>query len=142
MAIKLTPREIAEKHAQRLIGATQDIERGVSRVTESPMEKAAENVDKYLAGVQRAAQSGKWQAGLRRMDLGEWKDRMIKKGIPRIAAGVQASMGKTTAFWEDMLPHIEQGKATISSMPDLTLEHNIARMTSFVRHMAEFKRRS
>ncbi|KKK95972.1 hypothetical protein LCGC14_2667420, partial [marine sediment metagenome] len=43
-------------------------------------------------------------------------------------------------FAEDLLPHIDAGQAKLKSMPDITLEDNIARMSTFVRHMANMKR--
>jgi len=40
-----------------------------------------------------------------------------------------------------LLPHIDRGKEKIKAMPDVTLDDNINRMTSFIRHMSELKRK-
>jgi len=37
---KLTPAEYAEKHARRLKASTEDIRKGVAKVTEAPTAKA------------------------------------------------------------------------------------------------------
>jgi len=136
--VKLTPQEATLKQATRLKAALPDITRGVQRVTDSPMDKAALKVDKYLQNVTAAATSGKWQTGLRNVSLAEWKDKFIKKGVPRISAGIDAANAKVEKFYAKLFPHINAGQETMKSMPDLTLDDNINRMVAFSRHMAEF----
>ncbi len=138
---RVTPEEYQEKHARRLKGATEDIRRGVERVTQSPTEKAAAKADKFLAKVTESVQSGKWQSGLRRVTLEDWKGKMIDKGIARIPQGIDGARDKVIAFAGELLPHVDRGVEKVRNMPDLTLEDSINRMTSFVRHMSEFKRR-
>jgi hypothetical protein len=45
-----------------------------------------------------------------------------------------------TAFAEELLPFIDRQRAKLANMPDVTLDDNINRMTSFIRGMADFKR--
>lgn len=137
---KLTPQEFQEKHARRLTASVEDIRKGIDKVTESPMEKAAAKKDKMLANLTAAVTDGRWEKGLRRVTLEDWKKKTRDVGVGRIAAGIQAASGKVVAFAEELLPHIDSGQAKLSAMPDLTLEDNIARMSTFVRHMAGFKR--
>lgn len=132
--------EIAAKWRQRTAAATQAMEDGVNAVTEAPTHKAAAAVDRMVAGVQRAAAEGKIQAGLLRVDLASWKKSMREKGIPRIATGVAAAEGDFGAFMAEFMPHIEQGKQKLKSMPRGTIEQNIARMVETVRHNASFRR--
>ena len=141
MAVKRNPNDVAQKWARNLGNAVQDIQRGVQSVTDSPMEKAAAKKDKMLQRLTEAVQSGKWEEGLRRVSLQEWKEAFIKKGIPRIAQGAAASQQKMAEFMAELLPHIEQGRAQLQQMPDLTLEDSIARVTWWVRHMSQFKRK-
>lgn len=137
---KLTAAEFQEKHARRLKGAVEDIRRGIDRVTENPCEKAAAKQDKMLANLQASVASGKWAGGLKRVSLDEWKKKARDKGVNRIAAGIDGAADKVRAFAEDLLPHIDREKAKLAGMPDVTLEDNINRMTSFIRGMANFKR--
>lgn len=139
---KLTPEQFAEKHARRLKGAVEDMRQGIERVTESPTLKAAAKKDKMRAGINAAIDSGKWERGLKRVTVDEWKSKMIDKGLGRIAAGIDAAQAKVTAFASELLPYQDRLKSDISKMPDLTLEDNINRMTSFVRGMSKFKRSS
>lgn len=137
---KLTAVEFQEKHARRLKGAVEDVRKGIDRVTENPCEKAALKQDKMLTNLTAAVSSGKWAAGLKRVSLEDWKKNARDIGVNRIAAGIDGAKTKVIAFAEQLLPHIDREKAKIASMPDVTLDDNINRMTSFVRGMANFKR--
>lgn len=132
--------DAAEKHARRTIGAVEDYKAGVTRVTESPTAKAAASKDKWIAGIQRAAEKGKFEAGLRRVSLDQWKSKTLNKGAGRIPAGVNESKPKTEAFFKDFLPHVAAGQAKLSGMPSNTLEDNIGRMVEMTRHNAGFSR--
>lgn len=137
---KVTPQQFTEKWQRRLSGATTDIQNGINRVDTSPTEKAAAKQDKMLANVTAAVQSGKWANGLRRVTLNDWKTAAVNKGIPRISQGVQGAGGKVTAFASQLLPFQDSLKGKIDSMPDLTLDDSINRMTTWIRGMATFKR--
>jgi len=137
---KLTATEFQEKHARRLKAAVEDVRKGIDRVTENPCEKAALKQDKMLTNLTAAVTSGKWAAGLKRVSLEDWKKNARDIGVNRIAAGIDGAKTKVIAFAEQLLPHIDREKAKIATMPDVTLDDNINRMTSFVRGMASFKR--
>lgn len=137
---KLTASEFQEKHARRLKAAVEDVRKGIDRVTENPCEKAALKQDKMLTNLTAAVTSGKWAAGLKRVSLEDWKKNARDIGVNRIAAGIDGAKTKVIAFAEQLLPHIDREKAKIAAMPDVTLDDNINRMTSFVRGMANFKR--
>ena len=140
MANNLSPSAIAEKHARRTIGASQDLIAGVNSVTVSPTEQAAKKQDKLIQNWTDAVQSGKWARGLRAVSLDDWKKAMIEKGAPRVAAGIANSRAKIEAFFAELLPYQADLSAKISQMPDLTLEDSIARMTAQVRGMSNFRK--
>ncbi len=137
---KLTPQEFQEKHARRLTASVEDIRRGIDRVTVNPCELAIKKKDKMLANLTAAVNDGRWEKGLARVSLEDWKTKTRDVGVGRIAAGIQAASTKVVAFAEELLPHIDAGQAKLANMPDITLEDNIARMSTFVRHMANMKR--
>jgi hypothetical protein len=137
---KLTAAEFQEKHSRRLKAAVEDVRKGIDRVTEAPTAKAAAKQDKMLTNLTRSITDGKWAAGLKRVSLEEWKRKARDVGVNRIAAGIDAAKDKVVSFAEDLLPHIDRGSEKIKTMPDVTLDDNINRMTTFIRHMAGFKR--
>ena len=137
---KLTPAEFQEKHARRLKAATEDVRRGIDRVTENPCDKAAAKQDKMLTNLTASVTSGKWANGLKRVSLDDWKKKARDIGVNRIAAGIDGAKEKVVAFAEVLLPHIDRGQDKIKGMPDITLDDNINKMNTFIRHMAELKR--
>jgi len=137
---RLTAVEFQDKHARRLKASVEDIRRGIDRVTESPTEKAAAKQDKFLTNLQAAVAAGKWSAGLKRVSVDEWKKKARDVGVNRIATGIDAAKDKVVEFASQLLPFIDRQQAAIANMPDLTLDDNINRMTTFIRGMANFRR--
>ena len=137
---KLTATEFQEKHARRLKAAVEDVRKGIDRVVENPCEKAAAKQDKMLTNLTASVASGKWAAGLKRVSLEDWKKKARDIGVNRIAAGIDGAKTKVVAFAEVLLPHIDRQLDKIKTMPDVTLDDNINRMTTFIRGMAEMKR--
>jgi len=138
---KLTPVQFREKHARRLKQSVEDIRQGVERVTSSPTVKAASKVAKMRANILAAIDSGKWEGRLKAVTLEEWKDKMKNIGINRIAAGIDGAAAKVENFAAQLLPYQDKLKSDIERMPDVTLEDNIGRMTSFIRGMAKFSKK-
>lgn len=137
---KLTAAQFQEKHARRLKASTEDMRAGIDRVTENPCEKAAARQDKMLTNLTNAVTNGKWANGLRRVSLEDWKRKARDVGVNRVAAGIDAASAKVVAFAEVLLPHVDRGRDKIMGMPDVTIDDNINRMTTFIRHMAELRR--
>ena len=137
----MTSQQFREKHARRLKGAIDDMRRGIENVTEAPGVKAAAKSDKMLQNLQEAISSGKWADRVKSVSLDDWKNKMISKGLPRVAGGIDASAAKVEEFAEQLLPYVDSVKKSIAPMPDLTLEDNINRMVAFSRKMSQFKKR-
>jgi hypothetical protein len=137
----MTPQEFAEKHNRRTKAALEDMSNGISKVTVSPTSQAAAKQNKMLANLQASVNNGTWATRLRAVSLESWKDKMINKGIPRVAGGLDASIGKVADFAAQLLPAIDSAVAKIKTMPDLTIEDSISRMTTFVREMSKFSKK-
>ena len=138
---KLTPEEFAEKHNRRTKAALEDMRTGIERVTEAPTLKAAQKKEKMKAHLLQAVDSGKWETGLKRVSLEEWKSKMVDLGVNRVSAGLDANKVKVQDFASQLLPHIDAGQKAIEKMPDVTLEDSVNRMVAFIRHMSKFSRK-
>lgn len=136
----LTPQQFREKQARRLKGAMEDMRLGVNNVTEAPTAKAAQKQEKMLANLTQAVNDGKWKRGLLSVSNEDWKEKMLNKGLPRVAAGIDAAAAKVEDFASKALPYIAAGQAQVDKMPDLTLEDNIARSNAMIRHMSKFQK--
>ena len=134
-----TSQEVTDKWKKRLKGSTEEIRKGVDRVTTAPSSEAIKKQEKMLAKLIEAIESGRWKKGLEKYSLEDWKRDMKEKGITRISQGVDSADAKMTEFYDWLLPRVEDGKRKIDAMPDVSLEDNIARMTTYIRHMADKK---
>lgn len=132
---------IAEKFVRRTQAATQDMVNGVNAVTVNPAQQAIAKETKLQNNWNEAITSGKWRRGMQTVTLESWKDSMVKKGAPRVAAGVQAAQSKMEAFYGELLPYQDQGLTKLAAMPDMTFEDSINKAVTWMRHMKNFKRR-
>lgn len=137
---KLSAVEFREKHARRLKASSEDIRAGIERVTVAPTHLAAKAKAKMKANIIRSIDDGKWERGLLRVDVAEWKEKAINKGLPRISIGIDEAAGKVEAFASDFLPFLDKVATKVNAMPDVTLEDSIARMTTQIREVSKFKR--
>jgi len=134
--------EIAKKWQRNLAGSTESIRQGIQAVAVSPTEKAAQQADAYLLGVQQSVADGKFQSGLRRVSLDDWKRAALEKGVPRIASGAAAAQSDVADFLTEFLPHVERGQQILESMPRGDLQQNIARAVAMIEHNSKFRRRA
>jgi hypothetical protein len=131
--------DVAAKWANNLGAAGPAIQKGVQAVQTAPTQLAAKNADGYLAGIQRAVASGKWQANLNKVSLQQWQSAMINKGLPRIQSGAQIGKTNMQTFMTNFLPYVYNAQQQLSSQPRGNLEQNIARMTTFIRAIANYQ---
>lgn len=130
---------VLDKWTRNMTAAVPTIKAGILAVSESPMEKAANAADRYVEGVRRAKESGKFQAGLRSVTLEQWKQLAGEKGTARIAQGVTAAKDKMRQFLDKLLPYTEQASREIQAMPKGTPEASMARMMRNFEIMSRFK---
>lgn len=139
MPVRLTPQQFAVKWGNRLKGSLDDIRQGIDRVSEAPGVAAAAKADKWQQRVSSAESKRKWQRRVGAVSLEDWKTAIRDKGLPRIAAGVDASQSKMERFGAQLFAHQNEGLRIIEGMPDLVLEDSINRMTTWCRHMNQFE---
>lgn len=134
--VSMTAQQYAELWKNGLTSAVQKTKDGVNRVQENPMQKAAARADAYLAGVQRAVQSNRWQNGLNAVDLQSWKTITMQKVGERLAGGAAGAVPKMQKFGAWLIPAVNNASQAIDGMPKLNLQDSINRMVTFVTTMA------
>lgn len=132
---KVSPTEYAEKWGRRMKGATADIQRGVEQVTESPGVAAARQAQLFLQKLSEAIASGKWQRAVAGVSAQDWKDSMIRKGLQRIAAGVDQAQPSQVQMAQKLLADVDAAVAEVNKTPRGDLETNIGRAATFARSM-------
>jgi len=135
---RLTPEERAEKQINRLSAATEDIRKGVERVTEAPGAKAAKQQQKMRTKLLAKIDDGTWAKRVASVPLEDWKRLMIEKGVANIPTGIAASRDKLVKFASQQLAYQDRIDRELKGKPSVTLEDNINRMIFQVREMAKF----
>jgi len=132
---RVTAIEYQEKHARRLKASTEDIRKGIDRVTEAPGVKARAAQELLIQRFTDAVRSGKWGENVAGVSLQEWQNAFKNKGVDRIAAGIDAAKNKTIKSAEKLLATVDAAAAKVHAMPKGTIDDSIARMTTFSREM-------
>ncbi len=138
---RLSASEYAEKWARRLSGASEDVKKGIGRVTEAPGVKAAANQEAMRINLNKSIDDGTWAAQTRKVSLEDWKKAAIDKGTARLASGVQAAQASQVPMAEKLLAAVDASVAEANQIKRGDLEANVQRMTTFVRGMAKRKLR-
>jgi len=138
--VRVTAEEFQAKHARRTSAALDDMRLGVERVTEAPGVRAAAQEKKMRQNLLAAIDNGKWRRRVSSVTLESWKADMLEKGVTRVTGGLERAKDKTIDFAGKLIAHQNGILAKLDTMPDLTLEDSIARMTFQVREMVKFKR--
>ena len=136
---KLTAQEYVDKQARNLKNSTEDIRRGISRVTEAPGASAIRKQDKMLNNVTDAINSGLWAKKTAAVSVQDWKDAAINKGVNRIASGIDAAKQKNLPKAERLLAAVDSAAGAANALPSDTLDDSIRRMETFVRRMHDSK---
>ena len=134
----LSPADGARLWAQRLAGSTSRIQAGVQGVTQSPSQKAIAQQSVLLQNFTNAVTSGKWATNLGRVQLGDWQQAMITKGLPRIQSGAAAGQSKMEQVNARLYPYIESGRQSLPPRGDLSA--NTQRAVQWIEYMSRFRR--
>lgn len=138
MPVKSSSTDATAKWLANLSAASGRMQSGAMGVTKAPGVAAAAAADKWLAKV--TASKAKFASRVASVSLQDWQNAYINVGIPRVAQGAQAKQSKVQAFFDEFLPYLQRGMATIDNMPSVTLEDGIARASAMIRYNAKFKR--
>jgi hypothetical protein len=132
--------QAAENWVAGLGNANKKMTDGINATTVAPTQLAIAAIPRQVAGVIRAAQEGKTEAGLARVSLQDWKNAMLTKGVQRVSSGAAAAKGKFANFMGEFLPHVQSVVAGLPPRGDT--EQNIQRAVEMMRGNARFRRRA
>lgn len=135
-----TPSEAASKWKTNIQASTTEVELGVSKVDENPMQKAVAQQAKMQENWLAAVQSGKWARNTGAVTLQEWKNAMIQTGIPRIRQGAEKAMPKLQAYYQKVFPLMQSLEDEIAAMPSRDINDSIARATRWMLGMNEISK--
>jgi hypothetical protein len=133
----INAQQAADNWAASMQNVAAKVKAGVQSLQVSPTALAAAAVERQVAGVMRAAQSGKTASALNSVSLSSWQNAMINKGSPRIASGATAAKPKMVSFMNQFLPFMQNLVANLPARGDL--QTNISRATAVMNGAAQFQ---
>ncbi len=136
---RVNAQEYAEKWGRRMKGSTEDMRRGIERVKEAPGKMAAAQKELLKAKLIASIDDGTWERNVAGVSLADWQSKMLDKGLPRVAAGVDAAADKQVVMADKLLKAVDESVAEANRTPRGTLEDNITRMTTYARAMNKRK---
>ncbi len=139
MAKVLTAQQIADKQVRRAQAAVQDYKDGIMNTKENPMVKAAQAVDQWMAGIQKAYADGTYVDNLMNTPKSVWQDAAVKKGGATYASGVAGAQATIADFHQQRQQQQQQIDAQLASMPRGDFQQNVQRMLTQVTAMKNFK---
>lgn len=131
--------DVVARWKKGMTGSVAKIKDKINGLTVNPMLQAAQQKEAYVNGVMEAAESGRWEDGLKSVDFQAWKQKTAEIGTQRIAAGVEAATAKQVNFFSQLLPFTDAVSRQIQAMPKGNLEDNIQRAIATMRAMSQFK---
>lgn len=114
------------------------VSQGVDAVQTAPGELAAQAEDRWAEGVRKAKESGKFRANAASVSLGTWKDKMKKKGIPRMSDGASQAKSLVQAFHDQHQP-VAEASADAAASERANGVDGRTRMLNNYDRMAAFK---
>lgn len=139
MSRSQSPQQIAEKQVRRATGALQDWKEGVQNTPINPMQKAAEAVDQWFAGVQKSYNDGTYVDGLNDTPKQVWVDGCIKKGALTYTQGITDAQATIADFHQQRQQTQNMINGQLAGTPRGGLEQNLQRMMIQARGMSQFK---
>ena len=115
---------------------------GVNAVTVNPAQQAIAKRSKWVQRMQDPEVHDRWERGLSRVSLNDWKSQTSSVGAQRFSQSSEKAGDNYQAFATEFFPFLENVQATVNAMPDITLEERIAKMVTNVREIAKFQRSS
>lgn len=135
--LRVDPAGYVDKYTRRITAATPDIQAGIKRVTQAPGAAAAAQQGLMLAKLTESVTSGRWAKNVGAVPLADWQAAALNKGVPRIAAGVQAAQPKIQKMAGLLLAAVSQAQDAANAQPRGDLNANIQRMVTFATTMAQ-----
>ncbi len=141
MARHKDPKKTAEKWARNLGRSTAEIKDGVAAVTEAPGIAAAAAQERMRERLLARIDDGTWADRVAAVPLEEWKDKMLTKGIRRIADGAEDAIPKQEEFYGQLNAHQEGIDRKLDKIDHVTLQDGIDRAVLQIQEMAKFRRK-
>lgn len=139
MAKGLTAQEIAAKWQSNASSASGNYAKGIGRVQQNPMAKAAQNLGKAKQNYIESIDSGRMAAKLNGVTMESWKQAAATKGQSNYSTGIAAGASKMLQAQIKWTPIRDSIAAGVNAMPSNTFAERKARAMAMMDGMHNAK---
>ena len=136
----ITPQQAASKLANGIRNGTTAYSDGVNAVQVAPSSQAIAKKSKWVQAMTDPRTHDRWEAGLSRISLLDWKNATSGIGAQRFAQSADKAQSNYQEFANDFFPFLEQGQQQVNSMPDVTLDERINKAVAMMRYTSQYQR--
>ena len=135
MAKGLTPQEQANKWSANAQAAVAAYKQGIAKVTSSPTQKAAANLQTAKMNYAARVDDGSMAAKLNAVTLGDWQQITQNKGGANYPTGIQNALPKMVRALNKWVPIRNAIAAQVNQMPNASYADRKARMNAMIDGM-------
>ena len=135
-----TPQEAAKRLGDGIRNGGSKYTSGVNAVQTNPASQAIAKRNKWVAAMQNPETHNKWEAGLSRVTLADWKNAAGTVGAQRYSQSADKAQSNYQDFAADFFPFLNNVQQQINNMPDVTLEERIQKAVANMRAIAQYQR--
>ena len=136
----ITPQQAASKLANGIRNGGTAYTDGVNSVTVSPSSQAIAKKNKWVQAMTNPATHDKWENGLSRVTLQDWKSATSGVGAQRFTQSADKAQNNYQDFANDFFPFLEGVQNQVNAMPDVTLDERINKAVENMRLISAYRR--
>lgn len=136
----ITPAQAAAKLGAGIRNGQQAYQNGVNAVTQNPASKAISRRSKWVQAMANPEVHDRWQAGLEKVTLQDWKNAAANVGAQRFSQSADKAQSNYQTFANDFFPFLENVKSQLDAMPDVTQEERIQKAVAAMRMIGAYNR--
>ena len=136
----ITAQQASQKLANGIRNGQTAYSDGVNSVTENPATKAIAKKGKWVQAMTDPKTHDKWESGLSRVTLTDWKSATSGVGAQRFAQSADKAQSNYQEFAQDFFPYLANVQAQVAAMPDVTLDERIQKAVQNMRLISQYQR--
>lgn len=139
--VKVSANEGADKLKRGISTHGQDYQSGVNKVTENPAQKAIAAKDVWEAGIRDAIANNRYEKGLSKVTLADWKNSVNNGGVMRYTASADKAAANYAKFAAEFYPFLQNVQNEVNALPRRNFQESLQRMIVNATRIHEYKNR-
>jgi len=136
----ITPQQASQKLGNGIRNGSTAYTNGVNAVQTAPSQLAIAKKSKWVQAMTDPKTHDRWEAGLGRISLTDWKSAASGVGAQRFAQSADKAQTNYQEFATDFFPFLASVQSQVNAMPDVTLDERINKAVQNMRLISNYTR--